>query len=131
MSYAVPKEEVTTSHFMTSVQIKSEADYEQRLEYVETLMDRVNGGDDLALPLLDYVSKVIEAYEDSHYAVEDSTPARMLAYYMEHNGHKQKDLADIATQSVISEILNGKRVPTPEQVKKLAVKYHTNPVVFI
>lgn len=131
MSYAVSDKEATVSEFLSSIEIKSEADYEQRLEYVEHLMDRVDAGDDLALPILDYVSKLVEAYEDEHYPMGESSPGKMLAYFMEHNGHKQKDLADIATQSVISDILNAKRVPTPEQVKKLAKKYNTNPAVFI
>lgn len=94
-------------------------------------MNRANAGDDLVLPLLDYVSKLIETYENKLYPVDTSTPGRMLAFFMNQHNHKQKDLADIATQSVISEILNEKRVPTPEQVKRLPAKYHTDPAVFL
>jgi HTH-type transcriptional regulator/antitoxin HigA len=124
-------QEASASAFMLSLQIHSELDYEDRLKYVETLMERVNRGDDLAIPLLEYVASIIEDYEDEHYPIESSTPGRMLAFYMEQHGHKQKDLADIATQSVISEILNDKRKPTAEQIKKLAAKYNINPSVFL
>ncbi|MDC7218890.1 MAG: helix-turn-helix transcriptional regulator [Spirochaetales bacterium] len=69
--------------------------------------------------------------EDRVYPLENSTPGRMVAFFMEQHGHKQKDLSDIAPQSVISEIINGRRVPTTEQVKKLSLKYHTNPAEFL
>ncbi len=130
MSYAV-KDERIASAYMASLKIHSEEEYEQRLEYVQLLMDRVNGGDDLSIPLLEYVSRLIEAYEDEHYPIEDSTPGQMLAFLMDQHGHRQKDLAGVATQSVISDILNDKRVPTPAQIKKLAAMYRVNPSVFL
>lgn len=131
MSYAGTKEEILVSQFLDTLQISNEQDYENRLDYVESLMDRANAGDDLVRPLLDYVSRLIERYEEEEYSVSPSSPGRMLAFYMNQHNHKQKDLSDIATQSVISEILNEKRMPTPEQVKKLAKKYHTNPALFL
>ena len=94
-------------------------------------MDRANKGEESILPLLDFVSRLVEEYEESHYPVEASTPGRMLSFFMEQHGHKQKDLSDIASQSIISDIVNGRRVPTTEQVKKLAERYHTNPSVFL
>ena len=130
MSYALPNEEEFNA-FLCTLQIRSEVDYEERLEQVERLMDMVNGGQQEFTPMLDYISKLIESYEELHYPIGESTPARMLASFMEEHGHKQSDLTDVAPQSVISDLLSGKREFNLRHIRKLAEKYHTNPTVFI
>ncbi|MBF9018922.1 MULTISPECIES: type II toxin-antitoxin system HigA family antitoxin [unclassified Oceanispirochaeta] len=130
MSYALPKEEEFNA-FLTALQIRSELDYEERLKQVERLMDMVNAGQQEFTLMVDYISKLIEGYEELHYPIGESTPARMLAFFMEEHGHKQSDLTDVAQQSVISDLLSGKREFNLRHIRKLAEKYHTNPTVFI
>jgi len=101
MNHVKLSDEVAASTFLASLHISSDKDYENRLDYVETLMDRADAGDDLVLPLLDYVSKLIEEYEEVRYPIDSPSPGRMLAFYM------------------------------VDQVKRLAEKYNTNPSVFI
>lgn len=60
------------------------------------------------------------------------TPRELLASLMKENGLKQTDLADIfGTQSVVSEVLAGKREITKLQAKALAEKFAMKVEAFI
>jgi HTH-type transcriptional regulator/antitoxin HigA len=49
---------------------------------------------------------------------------------LEH-GLKQSDLKEIGSQGVVSEILMGKRTLNLEQIKKISIRFHVSPLVFI
>jgi HTH-type transcriptional regulator / antitoxin HigA len=55
----------------------------------------------------------------------------MLRYLMEEGGLKQEDLADVAPQHRISEILNGKRAISKEIAKKLVRRFNVHADVFL
>ncbi len=60
------------------------------------------------------------------------TPRELLASLIKENSLKQADLADIfGTQSVVSEVLNGKREITKSQAKALAEKFAMKIEAFI
>jgi HTH-type transcriptional regulator/antitoxin HigA len=60
------------------------------------------------------------------------TPRELLASLMKENGLKQADLADIfGTQSVVSEVLAGKRDITKLQAKALAGKFKMKIEAFV
>lgn len=60
------------------------------------------------------------------------TPRELLASLIKENGLKQADLADIfGTQSVVSEVLAGKREITKLQAKALAEKFAIKVEAFI
>ncbi|EQA34999.1 DNA-binding helix-turn-helix protein [Leptospira inadai serovar Lyme str. 10] len=50
---------------------------------------------------------------------------------MEENGLTQKDMAELGSQGVVSEILNGKRELNIRQIKALGKKFKVSPAVFI
>lgn len=50
---------------------------------------------------------------------------------MQEHGLKQADLAEVASQGVLSEILNGKRSLNLRQVKLLAKRFQITPESFI
>ncbi|HMS43250.1 MAG TPA: helix-turn-helix domain-containing protein [Pyrinomonadaceae bacterium] len=60
------------------------------------------------------------------------TPRELLSVLMKDNGLKQTDLAGIfGTQSIVSEVLNGKREITKSQAKALAEKFAMKLEAFI
>ena len=42
----------------------------------------------------------------------------------------QRDLTEIGSQGVVSEILNGKRELNVRQIKALSKRFHVSPIVF-
>jgi len=118
------------SQFLLQFQINTDNDLNQAIAYAEELTNIFENENTEIEPLLDFVLAVIEKYEDKHYPVKRSSPVEVLKFLMDQHGHKQKDLTDVATKSVISEILNGKRQLNKNHIDKLSKKYHTSPAVF-
>ena len=112
---------------------RSEIDYQQRLTLLNELLDEV--GDDENHPLIDLVDTLgtlIEAYEEEHYPIPQTTPASVLRFLMEEHDLKQSDLKlEIGSQGVVSEILNGKRQLNTRQIKGLSKRFHVSPAVFL
>lgn len=106
--------------------IRDEAHYAELLAFVEECFERF--GDNQSHPIFGLVSLVadrIREYEDRIHPWPDSaTPSSLLAYLMEEHGLKQTDLPEVGPQSVVSEILSGKRAPNLRQVKALAIRFH-------
>lgn len=102
-------------HFSTT-QIDSDEDLEQRIELMETLMDMAEKEDDIAMVYAHTISDRIAEYEEN--IVMPKIPSSdMLKGLMEIKNLKQKDLSHIAPQSVISEIIKGKREINLKQAK--------------
>jgi HTH-type transcriptional regulator/antitoxin HigA len=113
--------------------ITSNKAYEQRVRVMDELLERIGTNESHPLmPLLDLLTKQIEAYEEEHHNLPDATPAEVLQYLMEEHDLKQTDLADeLGGQSVVSAILNGKRELNTRQVKALAARFNVSPAVFL
>jgi HTH-type transcriptional regulator/antitoxin HigA len=81
---------------------------------------------------LDLVGQLIEDYETEHHPVPEAEPRAVLRFLMERHGLKQTDLsAEIGGQSVVSEILTGKREINARQAKALAARFGVSVAVFI
>jgi HTH-type transcriptional regulator/antitoxin HigA len=81
--------------------------------------------------LVDILSHLITEYEDEHYKNFSGNGIDALKFLMEANHLQQSDLSEIASQGVISEILNGKRKLNLRQIKLLAKRFHVAPATFI
>lgn len=127
---SMPIEKVV-GEFLMKLSIRTEEENETAIEHLEGLTERWEAGEAELEPIIDYLTQQIVRFEEEHYPMEKPTPASMLSYFMEQHGHKQGDLKDIAPQSVISDILSGKRDLNLGHIRKLAEKYHTDPSVFI
>lgn len=112
--------------------IDSEDDYNQMLEGLERLMEV---GENLSLEessLLETLAILIEAYEDSQFPLEPSSPQEVLLHLMEAQELKQVDLIDvIGSKGVVSEIVNGKRAISKSQAKALGEFFNISPALFI
>lgn len=113
--------------------ITTAKDYELRVGVMDELLDRIGANESHRLmPLLDIITRQIEAYEAQHHALPDAPPAVVLAYLMEEKGIKQTDLAEeLGGQSIVSAVLNGKRELNTRQVRALALRFKVSPAVFL
>lgn len=112
--------------------IETATQYEAAMSFVASVWDRV--GQDAGGPyttLLQLLAERIQAYEEKAYPEAAGSPQEMLEFLMDQNGLKQKDLADVATQSVISEVLSGKRGINARMAKALGERFKVSPDLFL
>jgi HTH-type transcriptional regulator / antitoxin HigA len=81
--------------------------------------------------LIHLLTLLVEEYENKHHAVPNAGPLDILRHLMEVHALRQKDLVDIfGAESTVSDVLNGKRDITKEQVRRLSKRFHVSPAVF-
>lgn len=117
------------NNFLQSIEISSEEELKNAVEAMSNLMIRIKKGDDGLRGVLKLLSTAVQSYEKD-IQFEDHDPIGMIRFLMDQNDDKQKDLADVAPVTVISEILNGKRSLNKGQIERLSEKYHVSPAVF-
>ena len=113
--------------------IETEAEYDRMAAAVGELMDK---GEDSLSPeesaLLETMAILIQAYDDRHHPLPDTSPNEMLAYLMETSGRATRDLLPVfGTRGRVSEVLNGKRSISKEQAKKLAALFKVSTDLFL
>lgn len=113
--------------------IRNDSQYERMVEFMNGLLDVV--GDDEHHELadfLDLVGQLVEDYEHSRHAIPNIGPHEVLRFVMAQHNLKQTDLAEeIGGQSVVSDILNGKREINARQAKALAIRFGVSPAAFL
>ncbi|TGN09663.1 type II toxin-antitoxin system HigA family antitoxin [Leptospira ilyithenensis] len=110
----------------------NEKQYKKLLKVLDELIDEVGNNEKHSLaPLLETVGNLIEEYENDHFIQPNNQPLDVLKFLMKENQFSQKDLAELGSQGVVSEILNGKRELNVRQIKALALKFKVSPSVFI
>ncbi len=78
------------------------------------------------------LSDLVSGYENKRFKFEKAESREILAYLMDSNQLKQSDLEnEIGSQSVVSDILSGKRNLNLNHVKKLANRFKVSPALFI
>lgn len=81
--------------------------------------------------LIALLTVLVEEYENKHYPVPTAGPLDILRHLMEVHELRQKDLVDVfGAESTVSDVLNGKRDITKEQVRRLSNRFHVSPAVF-
>ena len=74
---------------------------------------------------------VIKDYEAKRYQFEDASPIEVLRELMDANGLKQRDLVDeLGSDSIVSEVLNGKRELNKNHIEKLSKRFNISPAAF-
>ena len=83
--------------------------------------------------LFGLLANLLEEYEARTLEpIPDLTPRELLASLMRTNNLKQTDMTEIfGTQSIVSEVLAGKREITKSQAKALAEKFSMKVEAFI
>jgi len=81
--------------------------------------------------LADLLTLLIEDFESKRYPLPRATPRQALSFLMEQHALKQKDLVGIlGTRSVVSEVINGRRELTKEQIRRLSQRFQVSPELF-
>jgi HTH-type transcriptional regulator/antitoxin HigA len=112
----------------TYTPIQSEKELLERANVMDYLMDLAQHENDIVLVFANAISDRIEEFEDQM-EMPTVPVAEKLKMLMEAHSVKQKDLKNIAPQSVISELLNGKRTVNLNQAKGFA-RYFNLPVSY-
>lgn len=80
---------------------------------------------------IELLTLLIERYEEAHFSVPDASPTEVLRFLLERHGLKQRDLAaDLGGESVVSEVLSGKRRLNAAHIELLSKRFHVSPAVF-
>jgi HTH-type transcriptional regulator / antitoxin HigA len=81
--------------------------------------------------LIDLLIVLVEEFENKHYPVPDAGPLDIIRHLMEAHQLRQKDLVDVfGTESIVSDVLNGKRELSKEHIHRLSTRFHVSPAVF-
>ena len=111
---------------------RTKADYERLVEALDAVLDA--GGADERHPLAslaDHLGTLIADYEGARRSIREMPVAKFLRELMKQNDLKQSSLPEIGTQSVVSEVLSGKRELNLRQVSALARRFRLPADVFM
>lgn len=101
--------------------------YAEMLEHLLTKGERSAAEEKLAHLL----TVLIEDFESKHYDLSAAGPLDVIRHLMEENGLRQKDLTGVfGTESIVSEVLSGKRELTKEHIKRLSRRFGVSPAAF-
>ncbi|MDR0779622.1 MAG: transcriptional regulator [Pseudomonadales bacterium] len=107
-------------------------DYDRLVVLMNALADSGEAGEggkyeSLFLLLAD----LLEAQDKRHYPMLDATPAQVLRFLMEQHALNQSQLPEIGNQSVVSQVLNGKRQLNVRQIARLCQRFGVGAELFI
>ena len=112
--------------------IRNEREYGAAVERLNALVDEV--GDkpkDPRYRLIETLSVLIEAYDREHHSIPEASGIEVLRFLMEEHGLSQKDLPEVGSQGVVSEVLAGRRRLNVRQIQALAARFAVDAGVFI
>jgi HTH-type transcriptional regulator / antitoxin HigA len=81
--------------------------------------------------LVALLTVLIEEYEAKHDPLPEAEPASIIRHLMEAHHLRQKDLLDVfGAESIVSEVLRGKRELTKQHIHRLSKRFNVSPAVF-
>lgn len=81
--------------------------------------------------LIELLTVLVEDYESKHFPVPNAGPLDIIRHLMEEHHLRQKDLVDVfGTESIVSDVLNGKRDLTKDHIARLSARFQVSPAVF-
>ncbi len=109
-----------------------EDDLDKLIELSDCLIDQTGGDESHPLiGLLDIVGTLISDYERQNIPEPEGTAIGCLKYLMNEHALKQKDLTELGSPGVISEILSSKRELNKRHIKALSERFGCSPAIFI
>jgi len=112
--------------------IRTGREYDAAVERLDARVNEV--GDNTKTPryrLIETLSVLIEAYDREHYSLPEASGTEVLRFLMEEHGLTQKDLPEIGSQGVVSEVLAGRRTLNVRQIQALAARFGVDPAAFM
>ena len=121
----------TLNDFKGPTVIHSEKQNEHYISVLEVLERRSGKLSKAESRLTELLTLLITEYEERSYRLRPSTPLQVVAELMRANKLRQKDLADVfGTESIVSEVLNGKRELNKDHIKRLSKRFSVSPELF-
>ncbi len=112
--------------------IRTEEDYQQMVRVANSLSDHLSGNDnDPLADLHAIVRELVVHWQARNRTVPRAEPREVLRHLLITHGLKQKDLAGIASPTVVSDILAGRRAISKKVAKALAVRFQTDVSEFL
>src|SRR5207302_5176286 len=81
--------------------------------------------------LLDLLVPRVEEYERKHHPIPDATGAEVLRFLMDRHGLTQGGVPEVGTQSVVSEVLSGRRRLKVGQIERISARFGVSPAAFM
>lgn len=111
--------------------IRNDAHYERVVEIADALADLVEDESHELYSMYELALELIEHWENEHVQIPDAEPREVLRFLIEQNNLKQKDLVEIASQTLISDILAGRRDISKRLAKLLADRFNVEVAAFL
>lgn len=112
--------------------IRSDEDYQQMVRVANSLSDHMGASGEKSLAgLYTIVTDLIGRWEAHSTTIPKAEPREVLRQLLETHGLKQKDLIGIASPTVVSDILAGRRAISKKVAKALAARFHMDVSAFL
>lgn len=110
--------------FSTPHVLRDEAEYERAIAEIDALLDADPGAGTADFERLEFLSVLVEEYEERHYPMaEDVTPQEAVDFMLEQKGLVRSDLSGwMGGRSRVSEFFSGKRPLSKGQIETLREK---------
>lgn len=108
--------------FATPHVLRDAREYKAAVSEIDRLLDENPARGSDAYDRLEFLSVLIQAYEDQHFPVDDAggTPQSAVLFMMEQRAMTRADLAPLmGGKARVSEFLSGKRRLSVEQIRSL------------
>lgn len=80
---------------------------------------------------IELLTLLIERYEAENFKVPQASPAHVLRFLLQSHGLRQRDIAkDLGSESIVSEVLSGKRKLNATHMEALSRRFNVSPAVF-
>jgi HTH-type transcriptional regulator/antitoxin HigA len=80
---------------------------------------------------IELLTLLIERYERDHYSLPKTSPADVLRFLLDRHGLKQRNISrELGGESVVSEVLSGKRKLNTTHIELLSRRFHVSPAAF-
>lgn len=100
--------------------LRDEQEYEAALRELELLLDEEPAPGSEAYERLEFLSVLVEDYEERHYPMDAVSPQQAVEFMLEQKGLTRADLEDaMGGKSRVSEFFSGKRDLSKSQVEGL------------
>ncbi|MBK7143943.1 MAG: helix-turn-helix domain-containing protein [Xanthomonadales bacterium] len=104
--------------------IRDDDHYARMVELSDALVKSGQANEGAALEgLFLVVCELIADHDRQHFVLPPVPPREMLRFLMNQHGLTQSDLPEVGNQSVLSQLLSGKRQLTTRQVARLASRF--------
>ena len=104
-------------------EIKNDEEHKEAIQRLEFLTDKGEAGkiSDAELMEIDYLSMLIETYEEKHYHIGQPNPVEYLRYILENKNMKQQDLVNLLgiSKGTLSNILNYRKKLSIDMIRAL------------